>query len=267
MERREANKATKWLLVNKGAAIRMLEEECKVQRVKVNGNKVTLAGSQQAVADATQWLLKHRASQDVAVTEDQMRWLLGRRGAAIRDMEHASGLLAVDADREQGVVTLHGNASCADLAQRWLESHTESLQVPVSTMQVKWLRSARSIKLEQLQQATGVTCLDFPRGEDEEPVLKMMGTGSQLEAAQGWLGAQLPQQENGEVVEVQVDPELVGMILGKKGASLEALKQQTGVHEIDIDKEHGLICLVGSQASSPPASLPPTSPGMASSSW
>jgi len=179
-----------------------------------------------------------------------LKWLLLNKGGNIRDMELASGLLQVQVDRTRQVLLLCGSESAADLAQRWFEANSMQLQRELSAAQLTWLRSNRALKLRELEESTGVICAQVPQAANEAKeglVLVMMGSEEALQKAESWLQQRLPEKAAGTVVEVHIQPELLGLLVGKKGANLAAIKAQTGVHEIDLD-DSGRVVILGPTA-------------------
>jgi len=251
------NAATKWLLVNKGGAIRELESSCGLLRVNVRGNKVVLMGSAKAVAEGQEWLEEHGTPKVLNMSEDECKWLLSDKGAQLRGMEQASGLLSLDVQRGDNVMTMHGSENAIDIATRWFEANTTIFQKPLTGPQVVWFRSKRAQKIQALEQATGVSCLDYPtnQGGEVERILRLMGKPEAIDRAKAWIVSELPTTENGGVCELQIDPDLFGTIVGKKGAHLAELREETGIHEIDLDKETGRVLLLGNSSSVEKAKL------------
>ena len=173
------------------------------------------------------WLAEHRTTTTIPASDDQLRWLLTQKGANIRGLEHASGLLGVDVDRSQGLLRVRGSNNAADLAQRWLTANTQVAARALSPEQVIWLRGEKGSKIQELEQSAKVMCVQVPDkpgfakeskaeaiagGEEgpslgpEEGMLRMMGQQEGLEAAAGWLDTNLPKEGGAcQCLEIEAD--------------------------------------------------------------
>jgi len=55
---------------------------------------------------------------------------------------------------------------------------------------------------------------------------------------------------SGMMIEFNIDPELVGLVLGKKGARIKQIEQETKVHSINVTGESGRIMVTGPDSAS-----------------
>ena len=95
--------ALTWLVSRGGAVIRDFQASTGLDRVQVSAQEkeVILLGTGDAVKAGSRYLFERGVEKELPMSPVQIQYLLKDKGAKIQEMEAATGLGAIDLDREE----------------------------------------------------------------------------------------------------------------------------------------------------------------------
>ncbi|CAJ1365466.1 unnamed protein product [Effrenium voratum] len=192
-------------------------------------------------------------SAQVTVEQQWVGWLLGKSGAAVRDIEASSGArIAVNQDtKAEGFSTILLSGTALQIRTAY-ESMTESLRRAGGALsELPASISGRSTLVPPLRQSKQAALLDavwllaqtLVEHAGREPLRQLLpGLSDSLgpEMAES-LRSLAPDArsdrrgERGHVLDLQVDQNVVGWLLGGRGKTVQQIEEETGA-KIDIDQ-------------------------------
>jgi len=246
-----------WLLGNKGAVIKQLEQAASV-RAKVNGTQparddptgkddrqLVLIGRSSGLEDAERWLAANLAQSTMQLSETVLGWLLANKGTNIRSVEEQTGVCRILVNREDPAnmsATLYGPQHALQLAEELIRTNTFHAFHPLqSPHQLSWLKGNKE-KMKQLNEIQGLWRAELLT---EENAVLLSGKQQAVMAANQFLSVEVPTPDAFSVANFSVAPSVIGLMLGKKGSRVQAVTEDPQVYSVDVGEE-GAVVVLGS---------------------
>jgi hypothetical protein len=113
----------------RGSNIRRAEEESGVHSAVVDKCKVTIHGPDRDSVELCRSMLE-MVREEVPVDRDKVGWIIGARGANIRELMQETGVAraGLEKDADPAVMLLVGTRDSVEQAKLWLQCHTDYLE-------------------------------------------------------------------------------------------------------------------------------------------
>ncbi|KAK6618489.1 hypothetical protein RUM43_013682 [Polyplax serrata] len=219
-----------------------------VPPASVQNNEITIAGEKEGVQVAKDRILaifkemEKKCSQvSVEVPKSQHRYVIGFKGNTIAEILQKTGVSVEmpPADSTTDTITLRGPQDKLGLALNMVYNKANSVlatTVNASAWLHKYVIGRKGANIKKITQ-------DLSKGvhvEFTENKIKIEGPREEVEKAQAELEKVVQEFENSHTYEeLNVDPKYYKHIIGKGGANVNRLKEETGVL-INIREEDGV---------------------------
>lgn len=169
---------TKFIIGAKGATIDKLQTTSGA-RIKVEGDKITMSGTQEAI-DAAKALLNevfaNNASEELSFDPAASDIVIGRGGATIRQIERESGVNSIRADKDRGVLIISGHQDNVTKAKAMYEEILHQTRNKVSfTIPAKMASlviGPQGKVIREIQEETGAVVNIQNKGNDSAVTIR-----------------------------------------------------------------------------------------------
>ena len=249
------------LIGKRGATIAQLQEEtgCSLE-IKRNTGTLTIAGPSaqvRATEELIEELLRDQRRVEVTLKFDleQKGTLLGKHGTTINRIQQESAGAQLEVSRgDECTIRIWGPSAAVAKARSSLVAllyldakSVQVVEVPSELIDVVIGRGGE--KLKRMEEEHGVRVDSSKSNDRTEPSkLKFRGTVEGVKAAVAQVRGMIERERRVEEV-VQVESQHIGLLLGAKGSTINAIQQESGA-VVDVQKRDVAAGskLTGSQA-------------------
>jgi polyribonucleotide nucleotidyltransferase len=173
--------------------------------------------------------------------------VIGKQGKAVRKLQQDHGV-SVSIARETLTCDIIGAskdavaAAAAEIALVCEAYSKENTTLPVPSDAIATLIGRKGATIQRIRQDSGVAAIDVDR---DASCLRFRGS-QQAVAAAAKAVQEVVERFQKENVPVAVDPDSVAWIIGKGGATIQAVQDETGA-KVRIDKDSSIVVITGTE--------------------
>eukprot|EP00667_Euglena_gracilis_P002474 EG_transcript_2474 len=222
------------LIGSKGATIQGLQEEFGVVlnvsqdkgEVQLKGGEDDIAACEQAISELLKNAADSRCSATMKYDVGVSRELIGAGGSNIQKIQDASGA-RINVDSKTGTITIIGPQAAVDMAQQILEEFFSAtcrvtLKFKPEIGDVVVGRGGKTVR--RIQEETGVKSINIRK---ETGTIEIVGSKDAVAEAKKMYEELIQSFQSGGV-EMKLSPDMVGAIVGKGGANIMKIQDDTG---------------------------------------
>ena len=218
----------------------------------LNGN-VVITGNVNAVQKAktgVESLLQFFFPKDFgkqSVPRGSAGYFIAGQRAQLKKVMALSGCSAATLDSTAGLIRLVGDDESIPKAQEAIKEiveqwEKENIEINMGKGVVKIIIGKKGVVVNKLQSDSGAKI----KVDGDSGVVRVSGTEEQVDAAKAAIEA-VVEKFNKENKVIEVDPESVGSLIGKKGVTIRMLQDESGA-KIDVDSDGGIVTVRGDEA-------------------
>eukprot|EP00668_Euglena_longa_P020326 GGOE01025280.1.p1 GENE.GGOE01025280.1~~GGOE01025280.1.p1 ORF type:complete len:834 (-),score=299.97 GGOE01025280.1:282-2537(-) len=222
------------LIGSKGATVQGLQEEFGVVlnvspekgEVQIKGAEDDITACEQAIAELLKNAEDSRCSATMRYDVGVSRELIGTGGSNIQKIQEASGA-RINVESKTGTITITGPQAAVDLAKQILEEFFSAtcrvmLKFKPDIGDVVVGRGGKTVR--RVQEETGVKSINIKK---ESGTIEIIGSKDSVQEAKKMYEELIQSFQSGGV-EMKLAPDMVGAIVGKGGANIMKIQDDTG---------------------------------------
>ncbi|BES96901.1 Hypothetical protein domain [Nesidiocoris tenuis] len=217
-------------------------------------DEITIAGEKEGVAQAKERILKQLATMEkyttvgVEVPKMQHKYVIGQRGAGINEILQSTGVSVEmpPLDSQKETITLRGPQDKLGSALNMVYGKANSVQaatVDAPSWIHKYIIGRKGANIKQITQDLSKVHVQFT---DKEDKITIEGLPEEVEQAKMKLNELVASMvDKLTFATLHVDPKYYKHIIGRNGANVNRLKEQTGVVINITDADPNIIRIEG----------------------
>ncbi|KAF2884527.1 hypothetical protein ILUMI_21643 [Ignelater luminosus] len=231
-----------------GARINVPPPSVMKDEIVIAGEKEGVLAAKAKIEAIHKEMEKRCTTVSVEVPKSQHKYVIGPRGGTIAEILQLTGVSVEmpPGDSATGTITLRGPHDKLGIALSKVYEKANSVcatDVEAPSWIHKYIIGRKGANIKEITQHLPKVHIEFT---DKEDRIKIEGPPEEVEKAKEQIEAKARELVSKLVfVEINVDPRFYKHIIGKNGANVNRLKDETGV-QINID-ESGLIRLEGNK--------------------
>jgi len=200
-------------------------------------------GTKDALDAAEAWMAVNAVEKELEMSDAQMHYLLQTKAAKLQTLQSQSGVGMVDLDKDEGIATVLGTSKCIRAAVKWIMDELCEKTVTLSSRQLLWLTSQAPKTKSEIRRLQEDTEISFVNVQKEKRAVVLVGPESIVTNAEQWL---LDRKDM--CIETHpIDKKDLGWIIGKGGANIKELKEDSGVESAQVTDGDEAVVLKGSR--------------------
>lgn len=222
------------LIGSKGATIQGLQEEFGVVlnvnydkgEIQIKGSEDDIGVCEEAVATLLKNVEDSKCSLEIPFDTAVSRELIGPGGSQITKMQEASGA-KINVDSKTSTITITGMQAAVDLGKQIVEEFLSSttratIKFKPDLGDVVVGRGGKTVK--RVQEESGAKNINIKK---DSGTIEIMGSKDAVETAKQ-MYEELIQSFSSGGLELKVPGEMIGLVVGKGGATIMKLQDDTG---------------------------------------
>jgi polyribonucleotide nucleotidyltransferase len=239
------------LLRNKGELLKKAQEDftCRIDLLKDEDKKptgkMTVEGLAHNIAKCKKFLKEKTSGfKELAVEKEMLPALIGAKGVVIRAIQDDSGAI-IDIIRDDNSFHIRGSNEQVAAAIRQIKSIMEdnkevSWETVVDKEYIPAIVGSKGVTIQKMQQDSGFAKFDIIKDDPDRPIIRIRGREEQLEKGKEVFQEVLKGIE--KCYRKMACPEaLMPVIIGKAGANIKKLQEDSGCPRISYDKANGCL--------------------------
>jgi len=239
------------MLRNKGELLKKCQEDfvCRIDLMKDEDKKptgkMTIEGLPHNTKKCIDFMKKQTGGfQSMAVEDKQLPALIGSKGVTIRAIQDDSGTV-IDIIRDSNTLEIRGSKAAVASAVTainaiLLENKEISCDVRVDKEYIPAIVGTKGATIQAMQKDSGFAKFDIIKDDPDRPVIRIRGRKEQMEKGKELLMECIADIE--KCYRKMPCPEaLMPVIIGKAGANIKKLQEDSGCPRISYDKDSGCL--------------------------